>query len=431
MPQELDYLLEEPMQKEILDAWHEEQMVTDSEVDGKNVLLMIPQSNDYTALHESYLMITCKVTKPKGAACDSAAQSNPDKVCIVNNFAQSLWRNVKIEINGKEVEDTHGLHPYRAYFESLFSHQAFVLDKRKGLIGWTKDTAGKFDKNLYGGGNTGMDARTAPFLSSAEVTLVCKPACDLMREKLYLPPNMTISVRLERAPNNFVLIAGAEATEYEVHLTSMKFFVRRIKIRPEVSVAHKMLFASLPENRLRIPARRTTVSKFVVNKDVKYAQHALFQNCTLPDRILVAFISKTASGGLYTENPFNLMNKNVEEIYLTVNSKQYPRVKYSPDFTKKNGYIREYYETLEFFGAHEGNTTLDLTYEDYAGGFTVFPFCLSPRRENGTLLGEQQTGIATLTINFREALTDVCEIIVLAETRAQIIIDNVLKNTTS
>jgi hypothetical protein len=421
LPQELDYLREEPMQKEILDVWFEEVEVLHNEVDSKNVMLTIPKSNDYTALHNSYLLVTCKVTKPSDEACDHSHTTSPDKVCIVNNLAQSLWKNVKVSVNGVEVEDTAGLHPYRAYLEALFNHSSKVLDKRSKLIGWTKDTASKLDKNIKGGGNTGMDARTTAFVNSAEVTLVSKLSCDMMEEKVYLPPQWTVGLRLERSPHNFVLIAGAETTAYEMHITSMKLFVQRIKVREELAVAHKKLFASLPENKLRFPARRISMSKHVVNNGVRNARLELFENCTLPDRLMVAFISKTASEGLYAENPFNFMHKSVKKIQLEVNSKQVPRVAYEPDFSKSNGYIREFYETLAFVGAHEGNSTISLTCEEYGHGFTVFPFCLVPRREHGALLGEQQTGQATLSLTFADATDDVFEVVVLAETRASFI----------
>jgi hypothetical protein len=58
LPQELDYLHEEPMQKEVLDVWQEEVEVLQNEANSKNILLSIPKSNDYTALHNSYLVIT-------------------------------------------------------------------------------------------------------------------------------------------------------------------------------------------------------------------------------------------------------------------------------------------------------------------------------------------------------------------------------------
>lgn len=421
VPLELDYLREESMQKEILDVWHEEVEVLQNEANNKNVLISIPKSNNYTALHNSYLLLTCKVTKPGAEACDHAHTTAADKVCIVNNFAQSLWKNVKVSVNGVEVEDTAGLHPYRAYLEALFNHESKVLEKRSALIGWTKDTSNKFDKNIKGGGNTGMDNRTKPFMNSAEVTLVSKPSCDMMEEKVFLPPQWTIGLRLERAPHNFALIAGEETTAYEVHITSMKLFVQRIKVRDELAVAHKQLFASLPENKLRFPARRISMSKHVVNKGVRSAKLELYDNCTLPDRILVAFISKTASEGLYAENPFHFMHKSVKKVQLEVNSNQIPRVAYEPDFSKSNGYIREFYETLASVGAHEGNSTLTLTQDEYCHGFTVFSFCLVPRRDGGALLGEQLTGRAVLNLSFASAVEDVFEVVVLAETRASFI----------
>ena len=418
LPQELDYLHEEPMQKEVLDVWQEEVEVLQNEANSKNLLLTIPKSNDYTALHNSYLVVTCKVTKPNGEACDHTHASSADKVCIVNNFAQSLWKNVKVSVNGVEVEDSAGLHPYRAYLEALFNHSSKVLEKRGTLIGWTKDTANKFDKNVKGGGNLGMDNRTKPFMSSADVTLVSKLSCDMMEEKVYLPPQWDIALRLERSPNSFVLVAGAETTAYEVHITSLKLIVQRIKVREELAVAHKKLFASLPGNNLRYPARRISMVRHVVNAGVRNTRLKLFENCTLPDRLLVVFISKTASEGLYAENPFNFMHKSVNKVYLEVNSVPLPRVAYKPDFSKPNGYIREFYETLAFVGAHEGNTTITLTPDEYGHGFTVFPFCLVPRREHGALLGEQLVGTAALNLTFSAATEDVFEVVVLAETRS-------------
>ena len=428
IPQELDYLHEEPMQKEVLDVWQEQVEVLQNEVNNKNVLISIPKSNDYTALHNSYLVVTCKVTKANNVDCDHAATTSPDLVCIANNFAQTIWKNVKVSVNGVEVEDSAGLHPYRAYLEALFNHGQKILEKRGAMIGWAKDTSGKLDKNTKGGGNTGMDNRSKPFASSKEVSLVTKLSCDMMEEKVYLPPQWDIGLRLERSPNNFVLIAGAETTAYELHITALKLIVQRIKIREELAVAHKRLFASLPDNKLRYPARRIAMSRHVVNTGVRNARLKLFENCTLPDRVLIAFISKTASEGLYAENPFNFAHKNVNKVYLEVNSMSVPRVAYEPDFSKPHGYIREFYETLAFVGANEGNNTLTLTPDEYGHGFTVFPFCLVPRREHGALLGEQRVGLATLNLTFSAATDDVFEVVVLAETRASFVFSNVLSS---
>jgi len=418
LPQELDYLREEPIQKEILDVWEEEVQVTPNEADGKNVLISVPKSDSYTALHNSYLVVSCKVTKPDNQACDHAHTTDPDKVCVVNNFAQSLWRNVKVEVNGVVVEDTNDLHPYRGYLEALFNYNSKVLEKRGSLFGWAKDTSSKLDKNIKGAGNQGMDHRTKPFMSSATVTLVSKLSCDMMEEKLYLPPNWDVILRLDRSPNSFALIAGAETIAYEVHITSLKLFVQRVGIRDELVEAHKKLFASLPQNTLRYPARRIAMKKHVIPPSVMNHSLVLSESASIPDRILVAFISKTACAGMYAENPFNLMHKSVNKIQLDVSSTKVPRVAFEPDFSKPNGYIREFYETLASVGAHEGNSTITLTADEYAHGFTVFSFCLGPRREHGALLGAQRTGKVVLNLAFAEASADSFEVVVLAETRS-------------
>jgi hypothetical protein len=418
LPQELDYLREEPIQKEILDVWEEELQVTQNEADGKNVLISLPKSDNYTALHNSYLVVSCKVTKPGNQACDHAHTTDPDKVCVVNNFAQSLWKNVKVDVNGVGVEDTNDLHPYRGYLEALFNYNSKVLEKRGNLLGWAKDTSSKLDKNIKGGGNLGMDLRTKPFMSSATVTLVSKLSCDMMEEKLYLPPQWDVVLRLERSPNSFALIAGAETIAYEVHITSLKLFVQRVRIRDELVEAHKKLFASLPQNTLRYPARRIAMKKHVIPPSVLNHSLVLSENVAIPDRILVAFISKTACAGMYAENPFNFMHKNVKKIQLDVSSTKVPRVAYEPDFSKPNGYIREFYEMLVSVGAHEGNSTITLTADEYAHGFTVFSFCLVPRREHGALLGAQRTSKVVLEVAFAEASEDSFEAVVLAETRS-------------
>lgn len=432
LPQELDYLREEPIQKEILDVWEEQVEVTPNEADGKNVTISIPDSDDYTALHNSYLVVSCKVTKPNNAACDHAHATDADKVCIVNNFAQSLWKNVKVLVNGVVVEDTNELHPYRGYLEALFNYNSKVLEKRGPLLGWSKDTASKLDKNIKGGGNTGMDFRTKPFMSSATVTLVSKLSCDMMEEKMYLPPSWDVVLKLERSPNSFALIAGTETIAYEVHITSLKVFVQRIKIRDELAEAHAKLFKSLPQNILRYPARRIAMTKHVVPPRVLNHSLELSQGgADIPDRILVAFISKTACAGLYAENPFNFMHMNVNKIQLEVSSNKVPRIAYEPDFSKPNGYIREFYETLASVGAHEGNSTITLTADEYAHGFTVFSFCLVPRREHGALLGAQKKGKVLLNFSLAAESADSFEAVVLAETRSYFEFPQALKKPRS
>jgi hypothetical protein len=427
LPPELDYLREEPIQKEILDVWEDRVIIMPGEVDSKTLTFKIPETNHYTALYNSYFMVSCKVTGPKGVPCDHSKTTDPDKVCIVNNFAQSLWKNVKVTVNSEVVEDTQGLHAFRGYLEALLNHNSKVLEKRGSLIGWAKDTSNKLDKTVKGGGNTGMDNRTKPFMNSAEVTMVAKLSCDMFEENVLIPPDWTVLLDLERSSNEFALIAAGETIPYEVHITNLTFFVQRVKVRDELIVAHKRLFASLPGNKLHYPARRIGMHRFVVSPDAPTTRLKVIESKTLPDRIVFACLAKNSIEGRYDINSFNFLHKNICKVHLDVTSGAVPRYAYEPDFTKPNGYIREYYNMLAAVGAHEGNTTVTLTAEEYAHGFTVFAFCLAPRLGHGAVLSEQRIGSVTIDLTFKQANQESFEVVVLAETRSPLVFNGALK----
>ena len=78
-----------------------------------------------------------------------------------------------------------------------------------------------------------------------------------------------------------------------------------------------------------------------------------------PSTLLVFFVSSTAVSGSYTENPFNLQHANVEEMYVTVESTEYPGKRLRPikwsDSTSVANVRREYIDFIriskEVFGA--------------------------------------------------------------------------------
>jgi hypothetical protein len=425
MPAELEFWRKQRFQSCIRDVYKEEVEVNSKDADSEHVVITIPKVNDYTMLRDSYLEVTCKVTKASSVACAHTG-SGADKVGVVNDFGNSLWKQLHVRINGKIVEETGQLYPYRAYLKDLLCHQANALTHREKLIGWCKDTAAKFDKTAKGAGNTGQDARSAPFESSAEVTLTCPIHCDLAEESIVLPPNLAIDLLLDRSPHAFCLLAGDATVKYEVHITKLKLWVQRVTVNNELSIAHALKFRELPENKLRLPMRRVEMLEFVVNdKNIKSTIN-MFSNCALPDRIFVMFVPKTATTGSYSVNPFEFKHYSVKMLKVVVNSVSVPRCEYKPDFSASNGYIREYYSLLEELGAHEGNTTLDLTPADFAGGYTIFPFRFVSRHDGGDLLGVSKQGSANLHVEFSNALDDQIAVLVLAETRGSITIEKVL-----
>lgn len=423
MPPELEYMSEDYVQDAILDVY-KEKVPLEEKSDYEKVTINFPESAHYTSMRNTYLVTTCKVTKPSGVDCVES-----DKVGVVNNLAHSMWKDIQIFVNDKKVEAMDSRYPYRAYFEELLGRQAFALSKRKSLLGWSKDTAGKFDKVNIGEGNEGLDARSTPFALSKEVTLITPIVCDLASESLLLPPNIKIKIDLHRAANAFVLLSSTQ-TKFELHITSLTLYIERAVVRPELALAHKMMFSKLPENKLQLPARRVKIDVFPMHASSNTARLDGMFSGLLPDRFFVVFIPQTASGDgiadTYSTNPFNFAHYSVRKIQAKINSVGFPREEYECDFSKTNGFIREFYSLLEEFDAQTGNTALDLTEADFRSGYTIFPFRLVPRACNGSLLGLSKTGSVSLEISFAAALGSTVDVLVLSETRQPIILEKIV-----
>jgi hypothetical protein len=424
MPTELDYCAPHPTQSAIERVWKEKVMVTGDALKSQTVKIRVPSSSEYTALHNTQLQVTCKVTKPAGANCDHGAAANPDRVCVANNVLHTMWKRIVLNINGQTVDDSTPLYPYRAYFEQLFGLRDGALKKRKTLCGWEKDTAAKFAVKKRSDGNAGMDARTEQFKDSQVVVLMGTPHLDVCNQNLLLPPGLPLEFEFEKQEHGFVLISEGD-TKYELHILEVVLWIERAKVRDELAMAHVALFSKLPENKLFLPARRNEMETFQMTSGVnKITGHQLFSTGILPDRILLGFIKVGANTATYGENPFNFQHFKVKQISLAVGgSGTVPAVAYKPDFTTPagNGCVREYYSLLEEFGVHEGNATIDLSLADFCAGYTFFAFRLTPRFDDGNLLTVPQTASVTLDCEFAENIPAI-EVIVLGEVRKPIVV---------
>jgi hypothetical protein len=116
----------------------------------------------------------------------------------------------------------------------------------------------------------------------------------------------------------------------------------------------------------------------------------------------------------------------VKNLQLIVNSTNVPRHPLKPNFETDSGYLREYYMLLEELGANEGNISIDLTAEDFKGGYAIFPFRITTRHDHGELLGVPIQGSVKLTVEFASALADHISVLVLSEKRGTRAIEGVI-----
>ena len=98
----------------------------------------------------------------------------------------------------------------------------------------------------------------------------------------------------------------------------------------------------------------------------------------LPNRIVIGMVDADAFNGTYTKNPFNFKNYDITTMGLTVNGENLPGKPLQLKFGADSNYISAF-QTL-YAGTHKifENQGNGITREEYANGYTLFVFDLTP-----------------------------------------------------
>lgn len=380
----------------------------------KKVEFEIPESEHFTSLHDTTLKVVCKITKKGGTACDHAAATSPDKVMPINNVFHSMWSSVSVYLNGHlaEFADNYG---YKAYLTTLMSMDKSVMEQRGKLVGWSKDTAGQMEVAASDGANLGGRARGATFATSQSVTMIGHLLSDIFMQGCSIPPHTSIKVVLQPAPETFALMA-ASGSEYELHIQSAEMHVVRQQTPPPLVHA----VTSLTSKRdLKLYYRRTEVTMRNLDGAMKETVDLFGTTAPLPDRILLGFVTCKAYAGQSECNPFNFQKFDYTSLHLVVDGKNYPSLPYAPDFGNRNDYYPLYNSLLREFNSDKGNSMINVTPDEFANGYTLYPFRLTPRSCCGDVLGDPLTGGIKLMLIKKTESSETLTVIVLAEYRSE------------
>ena len=141
---------------------------------GMAIEFTVKSANDlYLDLNNSRLHVMAKITKADGTNIDA------NTAAPINLTLHSMFREIGLEFNGRNVGDTSQYYPYRSILESLLNFCKEVQQTRLLSEGWTKDISGHMNVTAVGGNNAGLNARAATFARSTLVELIGRPQLDV------------------------------------------------------------------------------------------------------------------------------------------------------------------------------------------------------------------------------------------------------------
>lgn len=328
---------------------------------------------------------------------------------LVNNLMHSMFSQCQISVNNIEIENTNSNYPYRAYFENLLCYDKEAKETFLAQELFVKDTADNFEtfalkeqkksdagvlpvvnEVLKDSLNEGLIDRVKRFEKGNPVEVRGPIHADLFKCARYLLPSVSVQIKLSRQSPEFYMVGSTT----DCHLIIQDCFlrVRRNRVNPSIYANHLMM---LEKTTAKYPVERVIMKSAILPFSATVSNLANIHNGILPSRVVVGFVDTEAYSGRFTKNPFNFQNFNVSLLRLKCASRSCPytngvRMKYKTD-----QYLQAY-NTL-FQGLNGGSN--DITYEDYASGYAIYAFDLSPDACHGDHFSILREGSLDLEVN--------------------------------
>ena len=374
--------------------------------------------NLYLDLNNSKIEIKIKITLENGGNLPADAHVGP-----VNDLLNALFLSVEMELGGVLVTDPNTKYAFRAIVENILNYNQLIANTRLLAEGWKKDTAGQLAITNTEGDNHGLHDRAAWFSQSRVVTLIGRPHLDLFHQEKLIPGNIDLKIKFTPNSSPFILKTAAPINNdapinYKIQITSARLFVRTKEISPALTMAHEKM---LQTTNYTLAYNRIVTKTVTIPAGTTQIEFDNIYQGKLPDLIVLALISDANMTGGYQRNPFNFENFGVNYLGMQANGELIPRVAYQPDFANRD-YIRSYFGVLEALGLDVGPNCWDLQPEEWANGFNIYAFKLTPG-PIGSVRSPCRTGGVRLELKFTAATAANINVLLLSQQGAEIQID--------
>ena len=426
--------------------WIDYRPLSSVQNDDAAITFMISGTDEYLDLSKTILVVEGTVETGVAGSPVSASQAP------VNNFLHSLFKQVDVYLNGKQVTPAMGTYPYRAYIETLLNYDVSAKKSQLSSALYFKDTPGHMEEGgglpttlekvftydtkadgtvdktkvrtlnnvmLSGTGNQGFAARSKYIAGGKKFVLSGPIFSDIFMCDRLLLNMVDLKVVLNRAPNAFCLMDTAVTASQinpKVKFEDVVLKVRKVKVDEALSVANEQVLKRTPA---LYPIRRVECKALSIPSNLPHVRKDNIFSGMIPKSFVFGLVDAAAFSGIYggkrndnsfkSGNPYNFQHFNVSSITLTVNGEEVPFKQLSLDYKggsngKNKDFVQAYNTLFSGTGKMYTNSGLDITREEYDKGYTLYVFDLTPDMCNTSgYFNAIQRGSLSVDITFAEA----------------------------
>ena len=260
-------------------------------------------------------------------------------------------------------------------------------------------------------GNVGF-AKRHQFIKNGNRFVLSGPIfSDIFMTDRLLLNMLDLKVVLNRSSDVFSLMdLNDPAIEPKVQLMDVVLKVRKVKVDQSVSDGVERMLKQTPA---LYPIRRVECKILTIPANQPNTRQDNIFSAIIPNSFVVGLVHVDATTGEYGKNPYNFQHFGVTSVSMTANGQEIPfkllTLKYPKDVNGKIDPANdteldfdEAYNTL-FSGTGKiySNAGLDITREDYPGGYALYAFDLTPDMcKSADYFNTVQRGSLTLALTF-------------------------------
>ena len=272
------------------------------------ITFLIAGTDEYIDLSKTILTVTGKITKKDGESkLDGNDQSN---VAPVNNFLHSLFRQVDVYLNGKQVTPAMGTYAYRSYIETLLNYDVSAKQSQFSSALYYKDTPGQDKLYVPESGNVGF-AKRHQFIKNGNRFVLSGPIfADIFMTDRLLLNMMDLKVVLNRSSDAFCLFEKGNdpAIEPKVQLSDVVLKVRKVKVDQSISDGVERMLKQTPA---LYPIRRVECKILTIPANLPNVRQDNIFSGIIPNSFVVGLVHVDATTGEYDKNPYNFQHFGV------------------------------------------------------------------------------------------------------------------------
>ena len=299
------------------------------------ITFLIAGTDEYIDLSKTILTVTGNIMKKDGTTkLTGGGQSN---VAPVNNFLHSLFRQVDVYLNGKQVTPAMGTYAYRSYIETLLNYDVSAKESQFSSALYYKDTAGKMEetgtlwssqvinyKAITGAnasvrvyapptGNVGFAKRHQFIVNGNQFVLSGPIFSDIFMTNRLLLNMMDLKVVLNRSSDSFSLmeIGNDPAIEPKVHFTDVVLKVRKVKVDQSVSDGVERMLKQTPA---LYPIRRVECKILTIPQNLPNTRQDNIFSGIIPKSFVFGLVHVDAYNGIHEKNPYNFQHFGVANL---------------------------------------------------------------------------------------------------------------------